>query len=131
MSSQYPYKLPPVFRECASYCFIFKQTTKRSLAAIYESFGGYFDTYDQFKNYTELKAEVLASSCFINDGKGNFTRADLPAELQLAPVMSFTKASEPGTFIAGGNFYGVLPYEGRYDALLPTEFSFNKGTKPG
>ena len=26
-----------------------------------------------------------------------------------------------------GNFYGVTPYEGRYDALLPTIFSFNKG----
>ena len=85
--------------------------------------------YDQFKNYTELKAEVLASSCFINDGKGNFTRVDLPAELQLAPVMSFTKAAKPGSFIAGGNFYGVIPYEGRYDALLPTEFSFDEGRK--
>jgi hypothetical protein len=85
--------------------------------------------FDLFMNYTELKAEVLSSSCFINDGKGNFTRIDLPAELQLAPVMSFTNAVEPGSFIAGGNFYGVIPYEGRYDALLPTEFSFNKGSK--
>ncbi|HKC36616.1 MAG TPA: VCBS repeat-containing protein [Chitinophagaceae bacterium] len=85
--------------------------------------------YDLFKNYTELKAEVLSSSCFINDGKGNFTRIDLPDELQLAPVMSFTKAAEPGSFIAGGNFYGTIPYEGRYDALLPTEFSFNSQTR--
>jgi hypothetical protein len=30
------------------------------------------------------------------------------------------------SFIGAGNFYGVLPYEGRYDALLPTVFSFNK-----
>jgi hypothetical protein len=29
-------------------------------------------------------------------------------------------------FLAAGNFYGVIPYEGRYDALLPTAFSFNK-----
>jgi enediyne biosynthesis protein E4 len=84
--------------------------------------------FDLFKNYTELKAEVLSSSCFINNGKGNFTRIDLPDELQLAPVMSFSKAAEPGSFIAGGNFYGTIPYEGRYDALLPTEFSFNKGS---
>jgi hypothetical protein len=82
--------------------------------------------FDLFKNYTELKAEILASSCFINDGKGNFTRIDLPDELQLAPVMSFSKATAPGSFIAGGNFYGTIPYEGRYDALLPAEFSFNK-----
>jgi hypothetical protein len=85
-----------------------------------------FIFFDLFKNYTELKAEVLGSSCFINDGKGNFTRIDLPDELQLAPVMSFSKVAGSGSFIAGGNFYGTIPYEGRYDALLPTEFSFNK-----
>ena len=82
--------------------------------------------YDLFKNYTELKAEVLGSSCFINDGKGNFTRYDLPDELQLAPVMSFIQTG-PGSFMAGGNFYGVIPYEGRYDALLPTGFSYHPG----
>ena len=84
--------------------------------------------FDLFKNYTELKAEVLSSSCFVNNGKGGFTRIDLPDELQLAPVMSFSKVSENGSFIAGGNFYGTIPYEGRYDALLPTEFSFNKAS---
>ena len=25
-----------------------------------------------------------------------------------------------------GNFYNVIPYEGRYDALQPTFFSYNK-----
>ena len=84
--------------------------------------------FDLFKNYTELKAEVLGSSCFINDGKGNFTRIDLPDELQLAPVMSFSKAAESSSFIAGGNFYGTIPYEGRYDALSPAGFSFNKAS---
>jgi hypothetical protein len=85
--------------------------------------------YDLFKNYIELKAETLTSSCFINDGKGNFTRVDLPNELQQAPVFSF--AQLPGTdhfmnFLAGGNFYGTRPYEGRYDALFPTLFSFDR-----
>lgn len=84
---------------------------------------------DLFKNYTESKAEVLASSYFINDGKGNFTRFDLPDELQQAPVMSFVNASSAGTgeqFIGAGNFYGVIPYEGRYDALIPSVFTANK-----
>lgn len=80
--------------------------------------------FDLFKDYTELKAETLSSSCFINDGKGNFKRMDLPDELQLAPVMSF--ANNGNSFIAAGNFYGTLPYEGRYDAIFPTIFSFNK-----
>jgi hypothetical protein len=28
--------------------------------------------------------------------------------------------------MAGGNFYGTIPYEGRYDALCPTIFSADK-----
>ena len=84
--------------------------------------------YDLFKNYIELKAETLSSSCFINDGKGNFKRTDLPDELQEAPIFSFAPVpdhSQP-SYLAVGNFYGVIPYEGRYDALFPTLFSFNK-----
>jgi len=85
--------------------------------------------YDLFRNYIELKAETLTSSCFINDGKGNFTRTDLPNGLQEAPVFSF--AQLPGNdhainFLAGGNFYGTRPYEGKYDALCPTLFSFDR-----
>ena len=72
---------------------------------------------------------------FINDGKGNFIRQDLPSELQLAPVMAFAPALAKNQFIGGGNFYGVIPYEGRYDALLPTLFSvdgsLNKHLLPG
>jgi hypothetical protein len=77
----------------------------------------------------ELKAETLSSSCFMNDGKGNFTRTDLPDGLQEAPVFAF--APLPGSrdsinYLAAGNFYGVRPYEGKYDALCPTLFSFDK-----
>jgi len=84
--------------------------------------------YDLFKNYIDLKAETLSSSCFLNDGKGNFTRRDLPDALQQAPVFSF--AQLPGNsnflnYLAGGNFYGTRPYEGKYDALCPTLFSFD------
>jgi hypothetical protein len=83
--------------------------------------------YDLFKGYTELKAETLGSSCFMNDGKGNFRRLDLPDELQLAPIFSFAPLpnGKAGNYLAGGNFYGVLPYEGRYDALFPTGFSYH------
>lgn len=87
--------------------------------------------YDLFKDYKELTAEVLASSCFINDGKGGFTRMDLPDNLQLAPVMTFTSFGQghDKKFLAAGNFYGTVPYEGRYDALQPTVFSFDKQKK--
>ena len=83
---------------------------------------------DLFKDYKELKAETLSSSCFINDGKGNFKRTDLPQDLQLAPVFTFAAFSynNTNTYLGAGNFYGVFPYEGRYDALPPTFFSFRK-----
>jgi enediyne biosynthesis protein E4 len=70
----------------------------------------------------------LASCCFINDGKGNFKKMALPDELQLAPVMSFVSLNnnQSPAFLAAGNFYGVTPYEGRYDALQPTIISFDK-----
>src|SRR5579863_2889429 len=86
---------------------------------------------DLLKDCVELKAETLGSACFINDGNGNFTRMDLPGELQLSPIFSFTclhtKISD--TYFAAGNFYGVTPFEGRYDALNPTLFDYEKGTK--
>ena len=86
---------------------------------------------DLFKDYTELKAETLSSSFFTGDGKGGFTRSDLPAGLQLSPLFMFTDVKNNG-WLAGGNFYGVLPYEGRYDALQPTWFSWTgKGLQTG
>ena len=86
---------------------------------------------DILKGYTELKAETLTSSCFINDGKGKFKKTDLPEELQLAPIFTFTSLpyNEMKAFLAAGNFYGVLPYEGRYDALLPTVVTLKENYK--
>ncbi|WP_276503860.1 VCBS repeat-containing protein [Terrimonas pollutisoli] len=117
------------------YTFLAKDELERALPVLKKAYLKYEEVagktvqymfYDLFKDYTELKAEVLSSSCFINDGKGNFIRQDLPSELQLAPVMAFAPALAKNQFIGGGNFYGVIPYEGRYDALLPTQFGINE-----
>jgi hypothetical protein len=81
--------------------------------------------YDLFKDPVEAKAETLSSSCFLSDGKGGFTRVDLPEELQMAPIFSFAPMKN-GSYLAAGNFYGTVPYEGRYDALMPTLFSFDR-----
>lgn len=120
------------------YTFLAKDELERALPVLKKYYLNYSDVagktvqymfYDLFKNYQELKAEVLASSCFINDGKGNFTRADLPWELQEAPIFAFTSYGKPGQFLAAGNFFGTIPYEGRYDALQPTCFSFDGKSK--
>ena len=52
---------------------------------------------------------------------------DLPKELQFAPIFSFTsfEHDQSRDYMACGNFYNVIPYEGRYDALQPTFFSYN------
>ncbi len=118
------------------YTFLAKDELERPLPVLKKAYLTYSEVagksvqymfYDLFKDYNEVKAETLSSSYFINDGKGNFKRTDFSDELQLAPVMSFAAIeSQPNTYIAGGNFYGVTPYEGRYDALYPTLFSYNK-----
>jgi len=119
------------------YTFLAKDELERALPVLKKAYLTYKEVagktvdylfYDLFKDYIELEAETLGSSCFINDGKGNFKKIELPDELQMAPVFAFA-SSVPATgssFIAGGNFYNVIPYEGRYDALLPTAFSYSK-----
>ena len=80
-----------------------------------------------------LMAERLGSVVAINDGDGNFTLKDLPADLQLTPVLSFEKLAKEGGknyYVAGGNFLDVIPYEGQYDAQPLTAFAIgNNSTK--
>jgi enediyne biosynthesis protein E4 len=87
-------------------------------------FYGWIDTVKPFI------AERLGSAVCYGDGQGNFSIADLPARLQLAPVFSFQKingnSSGEMTYLAGGNFFNVIPYEGRYDAQSLALFMINK-----
>lgn len=117
------------------YTFLAKDELERALPVLKKAYLKYGEVagktvdymfYDLFKDYLELKAENLGSTCFLNDGKGGFIEKELPAEVQFAPVFSFLDLDEKNkSFLAAGNFYGTIPYEGRYDALLPTQFSFN------
>jgi len=115
------------------YPFLAKDELERPLPVLKKAYLSYREVagqtvqyifYDLFKDYKELQAETLSSSCFINDAKGNFTRIDLPDEAQLAPVFSFAPLNN--SYLVTGNFYGTTPYEGRYDALLPTVVAFDK-----
>ena len=84
-----------------------------------EVFYGWIDTLQP------LLAERLGSAVCYGDGKGGFDLHDLPFDLQAAPVFSFQKIGE-NKVILGGNFYDVIPYEGRYDAQPLALFSINK-----
>lgn len=120
------------------YPFLAKDELERSLPVLKKAYLKYSEVagktvqyvfYDLFKDYKELKAEVLSSSCFINDGKGNFTRMDLQSDVQLAPVFCFLPMANAGSYMAAGNFFGAIPYEGRYDALMPTVFNWQNTAK--
>lgn len=124
------------------YTFLAKDELERSLPVLKKAYLKYSDVagktvqymfYDLFKGYTELQAETLSSSCFINNGSGGFTRTELADAAQTAPLMCINMASDmQGTYLLGaGNFFGVIPYEGRYDALQPLRLSFNREGKPG
>ncbi|HEX5026894.1 MAG TPA: VCBS repeat-containing protein, partial [Agriterribacter sp.] len=97
------------------YTFLAKDELERPLPVLKKAYLKYGEVagktvqymfYDLFNDYTELQAEVLSSSCFMNDGKGNFNRQDLPQEMQLAPVMAFASSAAKNSYIAGGNFFG-------------------------
>ncbi|CAN5308396.1 VCBS repeat-containing protein [soil metagenome] len=116
------------------YTFLAKDELERALPVLKKAYLTYNEVagktvqymfFDLFKDYRELKAETLTTTCFVNDGKGGFTNVPLPEAAQFAPVFSFAGLAN-NQFLAAGNFYGVVPYEGRCDALQPTIFSFNK-----
>jgi hypothetical protein len=67
-----------------------------------------------------LEAYVFASSVALNTGDGTFTLRPLPTEAQFAPIYAvladdFDRDGRTDLLVAG-NFYGVTPVRGRYDA---------------
>ena len=119
------------------YPFLAKDELERALPVLKKAYLKYNEVAgktvqymfgDLFKDYKELKAEELASVCYINDGKGCYTKMTLPLELQLAPIYSFVSNNMDNAIIGMGNLYGVIPYEGRYDALQPSSFNFKNGS---
>lgn len=64
-------------------------------------------------------AQIL-SSLLIENKAGKLQTRTLPASMQWAPIFSFavTDVNNDGTLdvLSGGNFFGVVPFEGRYDA---------------
>ena len=111
------------------YTFLGKEELEKQLPALrktfllYSSFAGKTvqEVFgDQLRDALTLQAQTLRSGLFTNDGAGSFTFAPLPDAVQEAPSFSIMAEDVDGDglkdIIAGGNFYGVLPYEGRYDA---------------
>ncbi|MBB6126492.1 VCBS repeat-containing protein [Mucilaginibacter lappiensis] len=72
---------------------------------------------DALKNGKQLIANSFTSGVFYNAGGGNFTFKEFPSSAQVSPLFGFAVSSGANkTILAGGNFSGVTPVEGRYDA---------------
>jgi hypothetical protein len=90
----------------------------------YASFGA--STIEQLVPSQDLRAartlvaRTFASAVARNDGRGKFVIQPLPVEAQLAPVHAIVADDfdRDGTvdLLLGGNFHGVPPIQGRYDA---------------
>lgn len=77
-------------------------------------------TPEQLKDALVYTVEQSQTSVFINNGKGQFTMQALPARAQFSPVFGILPADINGDGIKDlflvGNFYGLKPQAGRYDA---------------
>jgi enediyne biosynthesis protein E4 len=81
-------------------------------------------TPEQLRNAIHLDANLLETSLFINDGKGNFSRKALPVEAQFSPVFAVLVGDFNGDgkldILLGGNLDNAKPEVGRYDASYGT-----------
>lgn len=74
----------------------------------------------ELRNAQVLDAKVLESVVALNNGDGTFFVRPLPVEAQFAPIRAvvaddFDRDGNSDVLVAG-NFYGVTPVRGRYDA---------------
>ena len=119
--------------EGKEYPFLAKDEVERSLPTLKKHYLKYADyagvvMKDVFYGWVDtikpITAERLGSVVAYGNGKGQFEMKNLPAEMQLSPVFSFTKINNT-SYAAGGNFFDVIPYEGQYDAQALSVFNFN------
>jgi len=101
-------QLPYLKKEFLSYKKMAGKTTE-------EIFG------EKLKSASLLQAANMQSMILINERGKEFKQQPLPMQMQWAPIFSFylddINDDNKKDLLAGGNFYGVLPYEGRYDAM--------------
>ncbi len=79
------------------------------------------------------------SSGFLRNNDNSFNFVPFPKELQTAPIMAFAEYDFNGngtkSVLAAGNYFGVIPFHGRFDsfsgALINSEKDITIGSKLG
>jgi hypothetical protein len=108
----------------------------------FESFAGK-NMKEVFTDQTLQKAKrfevnILASG-FLRNNNNSFTFTAFPEMLQTAPITAFEKFDFFGngseSVLAGGNYFGVIPFHGRYDsfsgALIESEHKISLSNRYG
>jgi hypothetical protein len=108
------------------YTFLGKGDIERQVPLIKKKFLYYHDFAgktvrqlfgDSLNSNNHLTATSFTSGVFFNKGKAGFVFKAFPSDAQAAPLFGLASIATPFKgILAGGNFSGVLPYEGRYDA---------------
>ena len=123
------------------YTFLGKETLEKQLPFIRKEYLSYDKmagkTVEEiFANKLDdavvLKASILSSLVLLNKGNLGFDTISLPRAFQWMPLFGFTQLKDR-SIIAGGNFFGVMPFEGRYDnGMLPIlKFNDHAPTQSG
>ncbi|HOW08814.1 MAG TPA: VCBS repeat-containing protein [Bacteroidales bacterium] len=117
-----------------SYPFALKHDLTRQIPALgrkYPKYEMYKDQQitdifspEQLKNSVQLRAYLMETSVFINDGSGKFSKGDLPVEAQFSPVYAAFVGDIDGDsvldILLGGNLFNAKPETGRYDSSYGT-----------
>ena len=83
---------------------------------------------DRITDSGRLEANQF-ESVYISDILNAKTVTPLPYLYQQAPIKSISALNKNGDILLNGNFWGVEPYEGKYDALGLVVATYNKGRK--
>ena len=125
-NNQNPDQILSVYNGKNYYPFLGKETLEKHLPYLKKEFLSYQKmagktTEEIFAGKLEaatiFKANTMASMVLIGDRKGGYKPQQLPMQLQTAPLFAWYSFSNYRGLLAGGGFYGVSPYEGRYDAM--------------
>ncbi|MFM9910562.1 MAG: VCBS repeat-containing protein [Chitinophagaceae bacterium] len=117
-------------KEKKYYTFLNKEEIEKQLPFIRKKFLKYGEMAgktveevfgDRLNNAKIVSANTFASLVLLNDGTGKYIPSLLPSAFQWAPLFAFgiDDYNKDGKIdiLAGGNFFGTTPYEGRYDAI--------------
>lgn len=87
-------------------------------------------TSDELNKANVLEVKQTQTCVFYNIGKGNFVMKPLPMRAQFSPVFTILVADMNNDrlkdLFVGGNFYGLKPEVGRFDANYGVTFLGNK-----